>query len=128
MVRGINNKKNGAALEMEDGEAEESTSFFGFKRKKKKPHAETNNAKIRQIYKEYLFFVKTFGVKIVNQTTSEDVAIASDEIIETGKTDELRQLYIRARYNDENQLSDEEVLRAQLLFEEIKNQIEDKMR
>ncbi len=127
-VRGINNKKNGAALEMEDGEAEESTSFFGFKRKKKKPQAETNNAKIRQIYKEYLFFVKTFGVKIVNQTTSEDVAIASDEIIETGKADELRQLYIRARYNDDNQLSDEEVLRAQTLFEEIKNQIEDKMR
>ena len=94
------------------------------KKRGKKEALLTNNEKIRQIYKEYLFLVRTFGVKVVEQTTSEEVMAESVGLAAHDKGEELRALYIRARYRDADQLSDAEVETAKALLDDIREEIE----
>ena len=44
------------------------------------------------------------------------------------EADQLRALYIRARYHDRQQLSDEEVRLAEALLQKIKTEVEDENR
>ncbi len=94
------------------------------KKRGKKESLLTNNEKIRQYYKEYLFLVKNFGVTVAEQTTSEEVMTQSAGLAAYDQGEELRALYIRARYRDAEQLSDAEVTTAKALLDEIREEIE----
>ena len=119
-----------ARLEKTDGAAafeernERALRFRRSRRRIKRPALPSNNEKIRMIYKEYLFYVKICGVEIVRQTTSEDVLKASDGLSAAGEAERLRELYIRARYHNSEEMSDAEADEAKALLASIREQIE----
>lgn len=105
----------------EEGSAD-SEGRRGFRWKKKKKRALlTNNEKIRQIYRDYLFFVGTYGIEVKKETTSEEVMTQADSIADSMGAERLRELYILARYRDDKQLEDSEVEEARNIFEDIKS-------
>ncbi|WP_029233120.1 hypothetical protein [Butyrivibrio sp. VCB2006] len=105
--------------EIEGGQKEQFRFKLSKRRKRKRGFAATNNEKIRLIYTDYLFFMKACGIDIKRQSTSEEVLADSLEIVDREKAEQLRDLYLRARYNDAAELSDEEVQKAQKLYNYI---------
>ena len=119
-------EKAGSSQDIEEGEVD-SFSIFGKRRKKKKRILhKSNNDKIRQIYQEYLFLVNLYVVDIVRQTTSEDVLEASEGKTDIDRAKQLRELYIRARYQDAEEMSAEDVEHAKALLADIRQEIEEK--
>ena len=102
----------------------EKSSFGRFGKKSRRKYARTNNERVRDIFREYLLFIQRQGVIISDQTTSEEALIASKELFDTEEADALRALYIRARYNDDLQLTNEEVRRAKELWKTIRKEYE----
>ncbi len=104
---------------IEGGKQEPFRIRLNRRRKRKRGFASTNNEKVRMIYADYLFFMKACGVNIRRQSTSEEVLAESIEFVEPEKARELRELYLRARYNDADELSEEDVHKAQELYNYI---------
>ena len=65
-------------------------------------------------------------VDIVRQTTSEDVLEASEGKTDIDRAKQLRELYIRARYQDAEEMSAEDVEHAKALLADIRQEIEEK--
>ena len=112
-----------AAGTIEEGEGE-PLRFRRDRRKRKKHPGLSNNEKIRRIYREYLSYVRIQGVEIARQTTSADVLEASEKLPASGEAERLRELYIRARYHDSEEMSDAAVEEANALLARIKEQAE----
>ncbi len=110
--------------EIEEGEIEHS--FLGIKRRKKKTDKAlfSNNEKIRQIYKDYLLYISLYGVQIDRNTTSEEITRSASDFVSPDKAKELRELYIRARYHDDQELSKEDVKLAKALLTEMREELE----
>ncbi|MBQ7669139.1 MAG: hypothetical protein IJS45_00280 [Clostridia bacterium] len=89
------------------------------RRKRKKPAPQTNREKIRKIYTDYLYYLKNHGVEITRHSTSEDVLAATEDSSPDG-AERMRELYIRARYNDAEEISDAEVEEAEALLAAIR--------
>ncbi len=104
---------------IEGGQQEPFRLRFNRLRKRKHGPATTNNDKIRQIYADYLFFMKACGINVKRHSTSEEIMVDSLEIVEPEKARQLRELYLRARYNDAEQLSDDEVEQAREILKYI---------
>ncbi len=102
-------------------EGQEEPFFFGFnrRRKRKKLASLSNNEKVRQIYTDYLYFMRACGVSIGKESTSEEVMVDSLEFVEPENAIELREIYLRARYNDREDLDDNEVIRAKEIYDHI---------
>lgn len=107
-----------------DDSRKEALSFGHKRRKKRSKEKRTNNYMIREVYREYLSYIKKKGIKIASQNTSEEILTASKQLVDSPEASALRALYIRARYNDVNQLSDEEVLQAKKLWDTIRDAYE----
>ena len=88
-------------------------------KKRKKAAILSNNEKVRAIYTNYLYYLKNHGVEITRHSTSEDVLEAA-EAASPDVAERLRALYIRARYNDAEEMSDAEVEEAEKLLAEIR--------
>ena len=84
----------------------------------------SNNEKIREIYKDYITLVNIYGTKVIKQTTSEDVMTAAGGISDFDNAEEIRALYIRARYRDSEELTDAEVNRAKELLDDFRMQVD----
>ena len=126
VYRTVSNIRTGAYggdLRYEDTPGEK-TVFGRERRKKRKKTERTNNEKVREIYREYLSYIRLSGVEIARQTTSEDVLTASKQLADSEEAEKLRALYIRARYDDAGQLSEEEVARAGELWKIIREEYE----
>lgn len=104
------------AEEFESGES-------GRRKRKKKTAAPTNNQRVREIYRKYLACVGRKGVPIVRHTTSKDVMEASAPMTAPGEAGRLREIYIRARYNDELQVDREEVREAEEILKAAKERL-----
>lgn len=111
------------AAPFEEGEAE-PLLFRRGRRRRRKISRPSNNERVRQLYKEYLFYVRTCGVEIVRHTTSEDVLTAAGSLAAPGEAERLRDLYIRARYHDSEEMSDAEVEEANALLTRIREHFE----
>lgn len=123
MIRSSRMEGSGDAAAVEEGREEAPRSRrHGIKRKKF--GKTSNNEKIRTIYKDYLFYVRSRGVRIDRQTTSEDVLDAADRMTASGEAERLRELYIRARYHNSEEMSDEEVEEAKKLLAFIRERTE----
>ena len=88
-------------------------------RKFKRVAPRNNNDRIRTIYTNYLYYLKNHGVEITRHSTSEDVLEATKTQF-TGGAERMRELYIRARYNDAEEIGDAEVEEAEALLAEIR--------
>ena len=100
------------------------SAFGRAERKKRKRKESAPSDQIREIYREYLCYIRLNGVRIARQTTSEDILAASKQLADSNEAAELRALYIRARYHDADPLSDEEARRAQALWDAIRVRFE----
>ena len=124
MLRNTRLDDAGAGTTIEGGR--QGPLWFGRNRriKRKKALTLSNNEQVRRIYKDYLFLIKSRGVEITRQTTSEEAMIASGALVTSEDAAQLRALYIRARYHDAEQLSDAEVEEAKTLFNTIQEHLE----
>ena len=125
MLRNTRLESASDAEDFEEGEREPLRFRRNRRKKRKSTSVLSNNEKIRRIYKEYLFLIKSCGVEITRQTTSEEVMIVSGELAAPEAAEQLRALYIRARYHDAEELSSDEVRQAETLLAAIKMQIEE---
>ena len=80
----------------------------------------SNGFKNRKIYLKYLTFIETYGIFRQKQNTSLEILNRANEVITSNEQDELRQLYIKARYDSEDDISNEDVDKAKDLFKSIK--------
>ena len=95
---------------------------------KRKRNVRTNNERIREIYREYLSYIRRNGIRIDRQTTSEDALTASRRLADSEEAGELRALYIRARYDAGVPSSSEDVRRAGELWDVIREEYEEEKR
>ena len=123
MVRNLGLEKERAAGNIEEAD---NFSLFGKRRRKKKKglHPTGNNEKIRKIYKEFLLLEERNGLDIARETTTADVLMASEGHDYYDESRQLRELYIRARYQDAIEMTNAEVDRAKALLKDIRGQLE----
>ena len=93
----------------------EKTPSLRRSRKKKVPNADA----IRKIYAQYLTYLRTWGVKLKTSNTSQEVSDEAYKSLLKETDEELRSLYIRARYGDPKSITDEDVKKAQEAFEKL---------
>ncbi|MBP5161520.1 MAG: HEPN domain-containing protein [Spirochaetales bacterium] len=80
---------------------------------------------IRAIFRQYILLVRKGGVQLTKGSTSADILESAKELSEEDRknlSDEetkLRDIYIRARYGDPQNITDEDVSEARSLFEKI---------
>ena len=115
--------ESGSGSEIESG-SRGQLRFRLRQRKNRKASSSSNNEKIRQIYREYLVFLRGCGVELSRQTTSEDIMAASDGLVSSEDAEKLRDLYIHARYQDAEELSDADVKQASALLVSFREQFE----
>ncbi len=121
MVRRTHTEEPGAGEAFEEG-GEEAHRARASLRKRKKHSGLSNNERIRRIYSEYLIYVRAHGVEISRQTTSADVLEEAAALTAFEGAERLRELYIRARYYEAEDLSDAEADEAKALLEAIRKQ------
>ena len=81
----------------------------------------SNGYKIRKIYSKYLSFIESYGVFRKKHNTSQDILENASKIFVCDEQAMLRKLYIKARYDNEESITDEDVVEAKNLLKEIKN-------
>ncbi len=109
---------------IEVGEKEIDSIVKKLRKKKRKEISFTNNEKIREIYKDYITLLRLYGTKVASQTTSEDIMTAAGGIADFDNAEQIRALYIRARYRDSEELTDAEVSSAKELLDDFRRQID----
>lgn len=118
-VRGIRSEEAGDAEAIEEGEGRPLGSGRR-RRKRRKLSRPSNRERIRAIYRDYLAYIRTCGVEIGRQTTSAEILEAADKLPSSDEAERLRELYIRARYHDAEDMSEAEVEEAEALLTRIK--------
>lgn len=80
--------------------------------KKKKAPAFSNRSKVRQLYRDFLRAQRTQGLKLMPNHTSLDVLERIHPQTDRSSAGELRQVYLRARYDDRQSISRSQVEQA----------------
>ena len=88
------------------------------RKRRRRGKNEDRASKVRYVYRRYLFFLRMHGIDPARSDTSGEITERSAKLL--AETDEeLRELYRRARYDSEENLTDEDVKRAEAAFERI---------
>ncbi len=90
------------------------------------PAISANAKKIRRIYRSYLDFLHSFGLKRFPSDTSKDVLDNSSKYLEVPENAELRELYIAARYGDPKDATAEQAAEARRCLTVIQNRKPDR--
>ncbi len=91
----------------------ETEKITGEKTMKRRKILRSNAEKIRGLYRGYLKKTSAKGVKITESMTSGEIrADAADVTADAFSADRLRQLYLSARYDDNADISEEDVKHA----------------
>lgn len=77
--------------------------------KKKKASTFSNRARVRQMYRDFLRSEKDLGMKLSPSHTSEDVLNSIHPRTDRPSADELRQVYLLARYDDRQSVTRSQV-------------------
>ena len=104
----------------EESGRESDAQAGGRRRRAKKQKDSTNAQKIRKIYREYLFYLTGKGASFSSNSTSSDVLDSSRAVSGSGSNDRLRDIYIKARYGEGADITDEDVAFARKMLEEIR--------
>lgn len=98
---------------------DESQSFTRFREEKRQ--VESNRRRIRKIYGKYLTLMASKGYHRNHQDTSLDILNATFEYAAEEPCEQLRRLYIRARYCTGEKVTAEDVQLAKTLYGQIKD-------
>lgn len=89
------------------------------RRKKKKQKAVMNNRQlVRNTYREFLQYARRHGISLRKQTTSADI-ISENFFRNNDNAAALREIYIKARYSDGSDISEEDVRKARIYLKNI---------
>ncbi|MBE6116749.1 MAG: hypothetical protein E7187_08025 [Erysipelotrichaceae bacterium] len=89
------------------------------KNKRKKQKTVMNNRqKVRNTYREFLHYARRHGITLRKQTTTADI-ISENFFRNNENAAALREIYIKARYSDGSDISEDEVSRAKALLKNI---------
>ena len=80
--------------------------------KKKRAVTFSNRGKVRQLYREFLKAERNLGMKRMPNYTSQDVLEKIHTSTNRPSADDLRQVYLSARYDERNNISREQVEQA----------------
>lgn len=94
------------------GDPSETVSRVVTAPKKKKPSALSNRNRVRQLYREFLRVENGRGLKLKTNDTSADVLRRIHPGTDRPSADELRQVYLAARYDDRHNISRSQVDQA----------------
>lgn len=86
---------------------------------KKKAPFFSNEEKIRRIYRQFLSFTSSMGVKISPNMTSEEIIDALNARVNKAEAEALRNIYIGVRYDDFSKPTDEDVRIAKEAMKKI---------
>ena len=89
------------------------------RRRNKIPLLAGNARQLRRIYKTYLEYRKTNGMRVQPSDTSADILEHDRQMGENEDAAKLRELYIAARYGNPADVTHEQVLEAQACLERI---------
>ena len=74
---------------------------------------------MRDLYRQYLGYLRVKGVSFDPSETSEDVSEEAKEV--TGDDAVLREIYRKARYDSGDTVTDEELRQAQAAYQRLTN-------
>ena len=89
------------------------------RRKNKIPLLAGNARELRRIYKTYLEYKKSEGMRVQPSDTSAEILEHDRESGDSANAEKLRELYIAARYGNPSAITREQVLEAQACLEQI---------
>ena len=90
--------------------------------KKQKKEKQSNRQKVRRQYRNFLKMQKSKGVRLtVNQTSEEILASIAPDTDREG-AEQLRRIYLEARYNDSAQITTDHVKAAKMALKKSKGE------
>ncbi len=92
------------------------------KRRSGRMAQDPNARALRKIYKDYLELMRSRGIRIRQDTTSRDVLDESEQYNLSEAARRLRELYLKARYAEEDAVSPEEVAEARRCLQQIREE------
>lgn len=79
----------------------------------------SNRSKVRKVYRSYLKLVRRKGQKLEPDQTTADILENHPENTDTEAAARLRQVYLKARYDTENPVTDREVEQAKTALKQV---------
>ncbi|MBR2894636.1 MAG: hypothetical protein IKC03_03120 [Oscillospiraceae bacterium] len=80
-----------------------------------------NRAKIRAFYRKFLRLVQDRGGEIRPHHTSEDILLTAALMLDAKSSLALRELYLSARYDESNEITDQQVREAKNLYHTLRD-------
>lgn len=87
-----------------------------------------NRRKIRKFYRGYLSYLRSRGVDVRRSMTSREVLDANFDVTKIEEEEQLRELYIKARYDEKIQPDNQDVQQTKDLLEKIRKKDKEKDR
>lgn len=86
---------------------------------RKKEKRRSNRSRVRRIYRDYLKLVRRKGLKLETDQTSQDIMERSSRDLQKAAEGQLRQIYLKARYDLSAQITREDVDQAKLAYHRL---------
>lgn len=98
---------------------EEETENGVFAETRKRERRNNNRGKVRKLYRDYLKLVRRKGQRLEIYHTTADILENHPQNTDMKAADELRQVYLKARYDPEHPVTDREVGEAKAALKQI---------
>lgn len=102
------------------GSREVYTESIHITEKRRREKSIGNRAKVRAFYRQFLTLVQKRGGKIQPNHTSRDVLQTAVRFVDAEKSNDLRELYLSARYDENTDVTDEQVRIVRKLYHTLK--------
>ena len=96
------------------------TQSIGADGRKKREKFGSNRAKVRTYYRRFLQLIRDRGIAVPQSHTSADVLTSSALVADAETSLALREVYISARYDEEREVTGEQVKAAKQLYQKLK--------
>ena len=103
------------------GVSEEEPEIGVFTGGRKRERSNTNRGKVRKLYRDYLKLVRRKGQRLEIYQTTADILANHPQNTDTEAAGKLRQVYLKARYDTENPVTDAEAEQAKAAMKAVTN-------
>lgn len=100
--------------------SEEAANRIDTPQQNQKDNRRTNRGRVRHYYREYLRYEQKRGLRLKKYDTSGDILRKSDAGTDKAAAAALREIYLRARYDEQNEVTREQAEQARALLKKIR--------
>lgn len=113
-----------SAAEHEEYSYEETSEILPQRKKRaaRAPLIPGNAEQLRRIYRKYMELMREQGVRIQKDSTSQEILDEAETSGLSPAAQRLRELYLKARYDDDSKVSREDVQEAQRCLQQIREE------